>query len=329
MLAFTAQANPNIALIKYWGNRNDDLRLPANGSISMNLDGLETHTTVHFDEFLPADNVKINGKIARGTPCARVSKMLDEVRALAGIHHFAWVESKNNFPTGTGIASSASAFAALALAASKAAGLDLDKAALSRLARLGSGSACRSIPGGFVEWTAGTSDADSYAVSIAPPEHWDLADCIAVISSEHKSTGSTEGHALAWTSPLQSARVEDAPRRLDICRHAILNRDFAALAEITEVDSNLMHAVMMTSVPPLFYWQPATLAVMQAVRAARAKGLSVCYTIDAGSNVHVICIGASTEKTVRLVGSIPGVREVRLAKVGGPARLVENPSTKS
>jgi len=365
MYPFTALANPNIAFIKYWGNRDDALRLPANGSISMNLDGLETRTTVHFDAFLPADDVKINGKIAGGAAHARVSKMLDEVRALAGIHHFAWVESENNFPIGTGIASSASAFAALALAATKAAGLDpspcgddatsshrpgvlpghrpgvlpgyrpgvllgghrLDLAALSRLARHGSGSACRSIPGGFVEWAAGTGDADSYAVSIAPPEHWDLADCIAVISTEHKSTGSTEGHAKAGTSPLQSARVDDAPRRLDICRHAILNRDFAAFAEIMEEDSNLMHAVMMTSRPPLFYWQPATLAVMQAVRAARAKGLPVCYTIDAGPNVHVICTGAAAEETAKLVGSLPGVREVRLAKVGGPARLVENPST--
>ncbi len=293
----------------------------------MNLNGLETRTTVHFNALLPADDVKINGKIAGGAACARVSKMLDEVRALAGIHLLARVESANNFPTGAGIASSASAFAALALAATKAAGLDLAEAEISRMARVGSGSACRSIPGGFVEWAAGTADADSYATSIAPTEHWDLADFIAVISTEHKPTGSTEGHALAGTSPLQSARVDDAPRRLDICRHAILNRDFAVFAEIVEADSNLMHAVMMTSRPPLFYWQPATLAVMQAVRAARAKGLPVCYTVDAGPNVHVICTGAAAEETTKLVGSTPGVREVLLAKVGGPARLVENPST--
>jgi diphosphomevalonate decarboxylase len=327
MYPFTARANPNIAFIKYWGNRNDALRLPANGSISMNLEGLETRTTVHFDAFLPEDVVKINGKMVAGAARARVSKMLDEVRTLAGIHHFAQVESENNFPSGAGIASSASAFAALAVAASKAAGLELEPAALSRLARRGSGSACRSIPGGFIEWAVGTDDADSYAISIAPPEHWDLADCIAVISTEHKATGSTEGHARAGTSPLQSARADDAPRRLDICRRAILNRDFSAFAEIVEADSNLMHAVMMTSVPPLFYWQPATLAVMQTVRAARAKGLPVCYTIDAGPNVHVISTGSAVEETAKLVGSIPGVREVRLAKVGGPARLVENSST--
>jgi len=326
MYPCTARANPNIAFIKYWGNRNDTLRLPVNGSISMNLDGLDTLTTVQFDELLQADEVKINGKIAGGVAHARVSKMLDEVRALAGIHLFAQVESNNNFPTGTGIASSSSAFAALALAATKAAGLNLDEATLSRLARRSSGSACRSIPGGFVEWAAGKDDADSYAVSIAPPDYWDLADCIAIISTEHKPIGSTEGHARASTSPLQYSRVDDTPRRLDICRLAIMKRDFGSLVEIVETDSNLMHAVMMTSNPPLFYWLPATLDVMQAVRAARAKGLPVFYTIDAGPNVHVLCIGSVAEETTKLVGSVPGVREVRLAKAGGPARLVENPS---
>ncbi len=327
MHPFTARANPNIAFIKYWGNRDDSLRLPANGSISMNLEGLETRTTVQFEADLPADELNINGDSAGEAARARVSKLLDEVRSLAGIHHFAKVNSENNFPSGTGIASSASAFAALAMAASAAASLDLNPADLSRLARRGSGSACRSIPGGFVEWTAGTSDTDSFATSIAPPEHWDLADCIAVISSEHKPTGSTEGHALAGTSPLQSARVNDAPRRLELCRHAILRRDFATFTEIVEEDSNLMHAVMMTSHPPLFYWQPATLTVMQAVRAARSNGLQVCCTIDAGPNVHVICTAAVADETARLMENIPGVREVLLAKVGGPARLIENPPT--
>jgi diphosphomevalonate decarboxylase len=341
MLPITARANPNIAFIKYWGNRNEDLRLPANGSISMNLDGLETRTTVQFDSLLKADQVFIDGKIAGEIAHARVQKMLDEVRTMAGIAHFARVISENNFPAGTGIASSASAFAALALAATKAAGLvptprvkrsyeqsgryDLDLAGLSRLARHGSGSACRSIPGGFVEWIPGTGDVDSFASSIAPPEHWDLTDCIVMINKNHKLTGSTEGHALAGTSILQSVRVGDTDRRLGICRQAILNRDFAALAEIIEEDSNLMHAVMMTSHPALFYWQPATLRIMQAVRSVRGKGLAACYTIDAGPNVHVICTSPAAEEIARMMASIQDVEEVRLAKVGGPARLVERP----
>ncbi len=341
MLAFTALAHPNIAFIKYWGNKNEGLRLPSNGSISMNLDALETRTTVQFEDSLPVDEVTINGRLSRGDELQRVGNFLDEVRKLAGLRQFARVKSENNFPTGAGIASSASAFAALALAATRAAGLEIspdgeraakneqvfDQVALSRLARRGSGSACRSIPGGFVEWVAGTNDRDSFAASIAPPGHWDLVDCIAMISADQKTTGSSEGHALAGTSLIQASRVEDAPRRLDTCRRAILDRNFAILADIIEEDSNLMHAVMMSSHPPLFYWQPATLAVMLAVREARVQGLQVCYTIDAGPNVHVICTSASVGETSRLLAGIPGVQETRSARVGGAARLVENPST--
>ena len=323
-LSATAVAHPNIAFIKYWGNRDDTLRLPSNGSISMNLDGLETRTSVDFEACLFADELKINGQTPGEAALGRVRQVLDEVRRLAGSDLFAKVESRNNFPLGAGIASSASGFAALALAASKAAGLDLGEAELSRLARHGSGSACRSIPGGFVEWRAGRGDVDSFAISIAPPGHWNLADCIAILSSEPKGTSSSLGNNLAGSSPLQAARVEDAPRRLSICREAILGRDFSSFATIVEEDSNLMHAVMMTSQPPLFYWLPETLAVMRAVRAARKAGMPACYTIDAGPNVHVICEGASAEETAKLVGSLPGVREVLRAKAGGPARLVEN-----
>lgn len=321
----SALAHPNIAFIKYWGNRDDALRLPANGSLSMNLAGLETRTTVTWDESGAAgsDTLTLNGSPVSGPGLRRVSAFLDLVRQMAGFDLRAAVASRNNFPSGAGIASSASAFAALALAATKAAGLNLAEAELSRLARRGSGSACRSVPGGFVEWLPGSGDVDSYAVSLAPPEHWLLVDVIAVLSSAHKPTGSTEGHTLAGTSPLQAARVADAPRRLAICREAILKRDFAAFAEIVEHDSTLMHAVMMTSTPPLFYWMPATLAVLAAVRAARARGLAACASVDAGPNVHVICEKAAAEETLRLVRSIPGVREVRAAQAGGPARIVE------
>ncbi len=316
----TASANANIAFIKYWGNRDDSLRLPSNGSISMNLAGLETRTSVSFDPDQTVDELIINGEIASFPALERVRQVLDLVRTMAGFPAFAKVESSSNFPAGAGIASSASAFAALALAASKAAGLELPEADLSRLARRGSGSACRSVPAGFVEWRAGTGDQDSYAFSIAPPEYWDLVDCIAVVSPEPKATGSSQGNRLAITSPLQTARVEDTPRRLEICRNAILNRDFDALAEIVELDSNLLHAVMMTSRPALFYWKPATLLVMDAVREQRSKGAPLCYTIDAGPNVHVITLRTGAESVKNLLGSLPGVQNVLIAVVGGAVR---------
>ncbi len=322
MTTATAIAHPNIAFIKYWGNRDHALRLPSNGSISMNLDGLFTRTTVSFQPSLPFDELMINGREVTGAGLQRVSYILDLIRSMAGMQERAEVITENNFPSGAGIASSASAFAALALAGSAAAGLNLSEAELSRLARRGSGSASRSIPAGFVEWQAGTGDEDSYAVSIATPEYWKLADCIAIVSASHKKTGSTEGHALAPTSPLQAARVADAPRRLDLCRSAILNRDFEALASIVELDSDMMHAVMMTSSPALHYWQPASLSVMQAVRQWRSEGLPVCYTVDAGPNVHVLCPETEAQRVDRRLREIPGVSDVLVARAGGAAKLV-------
>jgi diphosphomevalonate decarboxylase len=318
----TALAHPNIAFIKYWGNRDNALRLPVNDSISMNLDGLFTRTTVSFQPSLGTDELIINGHEVTGKGLERVSAILEIVRLGAGLSLRAEVVSENNFPTGAGIASSAAAFAALALAATKAAGLEWSESQVSRLARLGSGSASRSIPSGFVEWQMGTGDEDCYAISIAPPEHWALADCVTVVSAGHKATGSTEGHALAPTSPLQAARIADAARRLEICRRAIFERDFEAFAGIIELDSDMMHAVMMTSQPALFYWQPATLAVMEAVRGWRRGGLAAAYTIDAGPNVHVICPQAEMETVTGRLREITGVCAVLTAKVGGAAQLV-------
>ena len=318
----TAIAHPNIAFIKYWGNRDSALRLPVNGSISMNLDGLFTRTTVSFQPSLGVDELIINGHEVTGKGLERVSDILEVVRQSAGLGLKAEVVSENNFPTGAGIASSAAAFAALALASVRAAGLSWSEAAVSRLARLGSGSASRSIPAGFVEWKMGVDDLDCYAFSIAPPGHWALADCVAVVSAGHKDTGSTEGHALAPTSPLQAARVADAPRRLDICRRAILERDFDSLAAVIEHDSDIMHAVMMTSQPALFYWKPATLAVMSAVREWRAAGLPAAYTIDAGPNVHVICPQDFSTEVAELAKDLPGVSSVLVAKAGDAARLL-------
>ena len=288
----------------------------------MNLEGLTTRTQVTFDPSLASDILILNGKHLTGAAFSRVSLHLEHIRRLAGISTFAQVTSENNFPTGTGIASSASAFAALTLAATAAAGLQLSESELSRLARTGSGSACRSIPAGFVEWQVGDGDLDSYAFSLAPPEHWDLVDCIAIISREHKPTSSTEGHALAHTSSLQSARLAQAPRHLEICRRAILEKDFDCLAEIVELDSNLMHAVIMTSDPPVLYWKPATIAIMHQVQSWRKSGVPACYTIDAGPNVHVICQASSAEKVFQGISEIPGVKAVLRAVPGGAARLV-------
>jgi len=318
----TAIAHPNIAFIKYWGDIDPDLHIPANGSISMNLRELFSRTIVSFDPSLEQDQFILDGRRIGDGSLKRVSDLLERVRQMAGFALSALVESSNNFPTGTGIASSASGFAALSLAASKAAGLDLDEKSLSRLARTGSGSACRSIPAGFVEWQVGGNDEETYAFTIASPDHWDLVDCIALVSQDEKPISSSEGHSLAKTSLLQPARVADTPRRLALCRDAILTHDFSALSDVVELDSNLMHAVMITSTPPLMYWQPATVTIMQAVESWRKGGLMVCYTVDAGPNVHVLCSREGSVEVEDRLQKLSGVQKVLVAHPGGPADLV-------
>ena len=317
----TALAHPNIAFIKYWGNRDDVLRLPQNGSISMNLAGLHAHTRVSFDPGYATDTFILNNQPQSGASQQRVSQFLDIVRAMSGKQWRAQVESANNFPTGAGIASSAAAFAALAVAASSAIGLELDERQLSALARRGSGSACRSIPSGFVEWLPGNNDSDSYAITLAPPAHWNLVDCIAILKETHKMTGSSEGHRLAGSSPLQQARVASSATQLDCCRQAVLTRDFDVLAGVVELDSNLMHAVMMTSMPPLFYWESASLEIMKAVPEWRQNGLPVCYTLDAGPNVHILCPAESAAEVRSKLEEIPDVLQVLTAAAGGGAHI--------
>ncbi|HAE86162.1 MAG TPA: diphosphomevalonate decarboxylase [Anaerolineaceae bacterium] len=320
----TALAHPNIAFIKYWGNRDEQLRLPLTGSLSMALNGLDTVTQVSFNPGLTADRFILNGVEQTGAALERVAHFLEHVRQLAGINLFAQVESGNNYPSSTGIASSAAAFAALALAATKAAGLELSESELSRLARLGSGSACRSVPGGFAEWLPGSGDADSYAIQIAPPEHWDLVDLIVVVDRSEKAIGSSAGHKLASTSPLQTLRIAGAPERLEQCSTAILTRDFERLAQVVELDSEWMHAVMRTSSPPLYYWTPATEVVIWHVRAWRAQGHAVCATVDAGPNVHVIALAEEAAWAETQLRALPGVLEVLKAKPGGGVKLIKD-----
>ena len=317
----TAISHPNIAFIKYWGNRNAELRIPANGSISLTLDGLQTTTTVQFDPGLELDQVSINDQPADPEPSDRITTHLDRIRALAKINTFAHVNSSNSFPSGAGIASSASAFAALTVAACAAASLELNPSELSRLARKGSGSAARSIFGGFVELSTGDTDEQACAHQIAPADHWDLIDVIAVIDTKHKLTGSTSGHSLAGSSPLQAARIEDAPRRLELCRRAIIDRDFEALTTISELDSNMMHAIMMTSAPPLLYWLPGTLDIIHTIVDLRSQGVPVFYTIDAGPNVHCICENQAMDDVISTIQALSAVQYTLKASAGTETRL--------
>lgn len=331
----TAVAPANIAFVKYWGVQDAARTLPYNGSISMNLDTCLTTTTVRFDAALPDDRVTLAlyGKApeqASGRPLERVVAQLDRLRALAGVGYRARVESSNSFPSDAGIASSAAAFAALTLAGAAALGLDLDERQLSLLTRRsGSGSACRSIPTGFVEWVVPDGpldpaawDAQSYAFSLAPPEHWALADVVAVVDAGAKKIGSAENHQIAATSQFFPARLAELPARLAAVREAIARRDLRLLGEAIEADAVSMHVVCMTARPPSFYWSGGTLEIIHAVRGWRAEGLQAYFTIDAGPNVHVICAAADRPEVERRLAALPAVLFTIGNGAGAGARLV-------
>jgi diphosphomevalonate decarboxylase len=321
-MKITAMAPANIAVIKYWGRKDDALRLPANNSISINLSRFSTVTSVEFLRELRADVVSIDGRRVEGVEKSRIVAQLQRVRQMADVHVPARVESNNNFPKGTGLASSASGFAALTLAATCSAGLSLPERELSVLARLGSGSACRSIPSGFVEWKAGTSDASSYAYSLYPPDYWEIRDVIAIVASDAKKVSSTEGHAAVGTSPFYRTRIREMPQKLRNMKEAIRNRDFSKFGEILEAEALSMHATMLTSRPALIYWTPTTLRLMNQIVDWRSGGLESYFTIDAGPNVHVLCLAGDAPKLQRRLAGIEGVKKVIVNQPANGAALL-------
>ena len=322
VLKATAIACANIAFIKYWGQRDAELNLPANSSLSMNLAGLTTVTTVEFSPDYDDDVVILDGREETGAARQRIVAHLDRVRAMAGLGARARVISRSSFPVGAGLASSASGFAALSLAASRAAGLELSERELSILARFGSGSACRSVPGGFSEWTAGASNEESFARQVAPPEHWKLRDVIAIVSRAHKRVGSTEGHVRAPTSHFYQARVASVADRLAQAKTALLKKDLVTLGRIMEEDAISMHAVMMTSRPPIYYWLPSSVRLIHEVQSWRAGGLEVYFTFDAGPNAHLICQAADQAEVERRLEDMEEVLEVIVSGPGPAAQVI-------
>lgn len=326
-LKATARAGSNIAFIKYWGVADPRLNLPLNNSISMTLGALHTTTTVEWDTGgrLSADQVTIDGERVDGKKAERVTRHLDLVRHLAGDRRYrARVASRNNFPMASGIASSASAFAALTVAAVAAIGLTLDRTRLSAIARRGSGSASRSIFGGYVEWERGNDDETSTARQLVPADYWNLRDVVAIVSTAEKAVSSQSGHTLALTSPFNAARIDSLYMALQEVRSAITLRDLQRLGPIIEQDALAMHAVMMTSKPSLLYWQPGTLEVLQAVRRWREEdGLPVYFTIDAGPNVHLICEPAFERELLRRLQTLSSVRSTITSGPGDGAELID------
>jgi len=322
----TAIANANIALIKYWGKRNIALNLPAVGSISLTLDSLQTKTSVIYSSDLVNDRLSINDDLITGKELDRVQKFMDLIRREYQIDLYAHIKSYNNFPTGAGLASSASAFAALSLAATKAAGTELSPKELSILSRKGSGSAARSVYGGFVEMklVASSENDEDYAIQLEPAEYWDLRLFILVTSKEKKSIGSTEAMKVcADTSPFYGKWIEHSHHDLEIMRKAIRLKDFELLGTLAEHNAIKMHSVIMSSNPPIIYWNKMTIELMHYIQKLRREGLQVYFTIDAGPQIKVITLPAHMAELKNKFKEFTGIEEIIESKLGPDVRLSE------
>jgi diphosphomevalonate decarboxylase len=312
----------NIALAKYWGKRDKALNLPTNGSLSATLEDFGSFTTVSFHPSFTEDRLFLNGEEATGGKLGKVRVVLDHVRALAGSTERALVQSANNFPTGAGLASSASGLSAVTLAAAAALGKDSDLTVLSAIARKGSGSACRSFWGGYVEWARGAraDGTDSVGRPVASETHWPLDALILIASGAEKHQGSTDGMEVTRrTSPYFAAWIEAAEASIAPIRKAILDRDFHRLAELAEVNCLRFHTSAMAAEPPVIYWQGKTLDLINRVRRLRGEGLNVFFTVDAGPNVVVFCDPAHTARAEALLRQEPGVQVLK-TRVGRGAR---------
>lgn len=325
LLSAVAQAQPNIALIKYWGKRDAALNLPATDSLSLTLDSLWTRTRVRFEPGLAQDVLEFNGG-ANAAMQPRVATCLDWVRALAGSTLRARVQTRNNFPTAAGLASSASGFAALVVAATQALGLALSPAELSVWARRCSGSAARSIFGGICTLENGreADGSDTCARALLDADAWPLEVVVAVTSLERKAVSSGTGmQSGTRTSPYYAAWVDTAHGDLQRAKAAVASRDFAALAHVSEHNCLKMHAVMMTSEPALIYWTGATLAVLQRVRTLRERdGRHVFFTVDAGPQVKAVCLPEDADSVASALRAVPGVQTILRSRLGAGARCI-------
>jgi diphosphomevalonate decarboxylase len=282
---------------------------------------------VAFDPGLGGDAIAINGRPAREAEAVRVSAFLDLVRKEAGLDCPAEVRTENNFPTASGLASSASGFAALAAAAARAAGLEIPPWRLAQLARMGSGSAARSVFGGFVELAAGVrpDGADCLPHELLPHDAWDIRLVIAVNGRAEKAVGSTEGmERTKNTSPYYLSWIETHAVDMDHARRAIHGKNFRRLGEVTESSCFKMHAAIMAAAPPIIYWNGTTVEAIRAVRELREKrGLEAYITIDAGPHVKVLCQARHSREIARSLAGIEGVERVMEERPGPGVEILE------
>lgn len=321
-----ASANSNLALAKYWGKRDEHLNLPYTGSISITLAGLTTTAAVRLIPGLDQDRIFLNDQAAGSAAGSRIRTFLDIVREKTHQLAKAEVRISSNFPVAAGLASSASTFAALTVAACEAAGACLSPRELSALARRGSGSAARSIFGGYVEWLAGEASdgSDSYAVQLAPSSHWPLGIVIAITDEGEKRIGSREGMAhVIKHSPFFPAWLASHDADLEAVRRGIQDRDLQLVGQAAEHNCLKMHAAGIAARPFLLYWVPATLAVIEGVVQLRQQGLDAYFSIDAGPQVKILCPLHERTAVAAEIRRVSGVKCVLISEPGGGAEVAQ------
>lgn len=327
--AATYEAAPNIALVKYWGLRDPARMLPYNSSVSVTLSGLRTRTSVEFDAELTADALLLNGRPATGGPLESASRFMERVRQRAHVEGFVRITSRNNFPTASGLASSASGFAALAGAASRAVGLPESAAALSELARYGSGSACRSVYGGYVEWQAGhrPDGGDCYAKPLFGPKHWpELVDLVAIVrDAPEKAVRSQESmQRSVESSPEYRARQRALPRRIGLVRRALRLREERALFRLIMEECDEFRHVCETTDPPLDYLTPTSRELLAAVEELNhgPDGPIAGYTHDAGAHLHLFVLRKDLRRLREAVRPVRGVARTYTTGAGPGGRYL-------
>lgn len=320
------KANANIALVKYWGKREHKLNLPAVGSISATLDNLNTETEIFFSS-TGRDEIFFNGTPANEKEYSRITKFLEMFRNEHKVKDYFSVKTGNNFPSGAGLASSASGFAALAAGIDRLAGTKLGNRELSILARKGSGSAARSIFGGFVEMKTGEGleSHTDYAEQIAPADFWDLSVVILVTSGEQKKISSTDGmNATAYSSPYYNSWISSSKSDLHEAKKAIQQKDFEKLADVTEFSTLKMHGLAMSARPGIIYWNGTTLDLINEVKDMRAGGSPVFFTIDAGPQLKVFTPTENADNIKDYFSNRNGIEKIIVSGIGNGVEIFES-----
>ncbi|CAG2192378.1 MVD [Mytilus edulis] len=316
MQCATCTGPVNIAVIKYWGKRNEKLILPLNSSVSVTLhqNELRTKTTIAACPNFTNDQIWLNG-VEEDINNSRLQAVISAVKRRARKRksdgetnpRLNWklhIVSENNFPTAAGLASSAAGYGCLVYTLAK---FTHFKGELSDIARQGSGSACRSIYGGFVTWDKGTNEdgSDSKARQIAPHTHWpELSVLILVVSDQTKHTSSTAGmQTTVETSELLKQRLSGLQTKEDQMTDAIMNKDFKTFAEITMKESNQLHAVCLDTYPPISYMTDTSHQIIRLVHQYNNinEDVKVSYTFDAGPNACLFMLDSEIPRFFSLV----------------------------